>query len=128
MDCPICLEPISRNKKILKCNHAFHKSCVNTWLQRHDTCPMCRCLINYIEGKIKRKKYKISVNNSEIVFENDKITTVLYLVNIKLIKYNRWNTIRIYKRELNDNSIVEIKIKTKKPIKLFNEIKSKMIA
>ena len=128
MECPICLEPISKNEKILQCNHAFHKSCVDTWLQRHDTCPMCRSLINYIEGKIKRKIYKISVNNSQIVFENDNITTILYLVNVKTIKYNRWNTIRIYKRDLHDNSIVEIKIKTKKAMNLFNEIKSKMIA
>ena len=127
MDCPICLEPISTDKKILKCNHTFHKDCVNRWLLNHDTCPMCRGVINYIEGKIKRKKYNIYVDNSQIVFENKKITTIIYLVNIKKITHNGWNTIRIYKKDLCDNYIVEIKIKTKKPMKLFNKIKFKMI-
>jgi hypothetical protein len=128
MECPICLETIFKNKKILKCKHIFHKSCLNEWLINHDTCPMCRCLINYIEGKIKRKKYKIYVNNSHIVFEKDSVTTILYLVNVKRIKYNRWNTIKIYKKNTSDNSLVKLKIKTKNAMKLFNKIKSKMVA
>lgn len=46
-DCPICLNKIKCNEYIrkLKCNHLFHKKCVDNWLKRnieHANCPMCR--------------------------------------------------------------------------------------
>lgn len=28
--------------KKLPCNHIFHKSCLRSWFQRHQTCPTCR--------------------------------------------------------------------------------------
>ncbi len=40
--CPICMEMLHKDKSITKCNHMFHSSCLATWLQMHDTCPMCR--------------------------------------------------------------------------------------
>ena len=45
--CAICLETyeIERDENNvckINCNHNFHNSCINTWLNRHNTCPMCR--------------------------------------------------------------------------------------
>jgi hypothetical protein len=29
-------------RKIVECNHYFHQACVDSWLIRNHTCPMCR--------------------------------------------------------------------------------------
>ena len=42
--CSICLCMISENRKKLKCNHSFHKSCINTWLAKDVRCPICRTI------------------------------------------------------------------------------------
>ena len=42
--CSICLSMISDNRKILKCNHSFHKSCVSRWLASDARCPICRTI------------------------------------------------------------------------------------
>lgn len=47
VECLICLEGLKTNQvmRILKCDHLFHQSCVDRWLNDHrDTlpCPICR--------------------------------------------------------------------------------------
>jgi len=55
-ECTICLDKIKNtDKKVLSCNHIFHKNCVNTWLRETPNCPLCR----------KRQ------GNSRPVIEND---------------------------------------------------------
>ncbi|KAF8377259.1 hypothetical protein HHK36_030634 [Tetracentron sinense] len=45
IECAVCLSEFQEGEKIreLKCNHIFHKDCLDKWLQ-HDsaTCPLCR--------------------------------------------------------------------------------------
>lgn len=41
--CIICREDMhDRASKKLLCNHIFHTSCLREWLQRQQTCPVCR--------------------------------------------------------------------------------------
>lgn len=43
--CGICLKKIStgKNCKLLdNCNHKFHIKCINSWLSKKNTCPICR--------------------------------------------------------------------------------------
>ena len=43
--CPICLEEVidsDNNKKVLHCNHTFHKNCIDRWLRTRSQCPVCR--------------------------------------------------------------------------------------
>jgi hypothetical protein len=44
--CAICLDVLTsgtlRNITTLRCNHNFHKSCIDRWKVRKNTCPVCR--------------------------------------------------------------------------------------
>lgn len=43
-DCSICHEEFEQGNIALKlpCAHAYHETCVMSWLESHHTCPMCR--------------------------------------------------------------------------------------
>ncbi|KZV57678.1 hypothetical protein F511_03138 [Dorcoceras hygrometricum] len=43
--CPICLadyHPMDTVRCIPLCEHCFHSECIDEWLKRHGTCPLCR--------------------------------------------------------------------------------------
>ncbi|OWM86941.1 hypothetical protein CDL15_Pgr015977 [Punica granatum] len=45
LECTVCLarfEPLEVLRLLPKCKHAFHVECVDTWLDAHSTCPLCR--------------------------------------------------------------------------------------
>jgi hypothetical protein len=44
-ECPICIDKITDTdfvRLLPKCNHYFHKKCVDKWFKTNDTCPCCR--------------------------------------------------------------------------------------
>ncbi|KAF3454801.1 hypothetical protein FNV43_RR05249 [Rhamnella rubrinervis] len=44
-DCPICLGEFGEGEKVRilpKCGHGFHVKCIDTWLECHSSCPLCR--------------------------------------------------------------------------------------
>ncbi|XP_057767309.1 RING-H2 finger protein ATL43-like [Salvia miltiorrhiza] len=45
LECAVCLTRFEAEEVLRllpKCKHAFHVECVDTWLDRHSTCPLCR--------------------------------------------------------------------------------------
>ena len=40
--CCICLDNIRYNGIELKCNHIFHKNCIEEWKKYNNICPICR--------------------------------------------------------------------------------------
>ncbi|KNA13717.1 hypothetical protein SOVF_113880 [Spinacia oleracea] len=47
-DCSVCLGEFVEDddlRLLPKCNHAFHVSCIDTWLRSHSNCPLCRANI-----------------------------------------------------------------------------------
>merc|ERR1712223_2366152 len=44
-ECAVCLKAPELGDTQLKlpCSHKFHKDCVMKWLQKINSCPMCRC-------------------------------------------------------------------------------------
>jgi len=44
-DCLICLEKYKEKelyRELPKCNHYFHKKCIDKWLKSNAVCPICR--------------------------------------------------------------------------------------
>lgn len=48
--CSICLDPLQAQppvpRTILACNHTFHHTCISTWTNTQNTCPLCRVAIH----------------------------------------------------------------------------------
>ncbi|WCJ36099.1 RING/U-box superfamily protein [Euphorbia peplus] len=45
LECAVCLNRFEATEVLRllpKCKHAFHVECVDTWLDAHSTCPLCR--------------------------------------------------------------------------------------
>lgn len=42
--CVICMNIITL-VPIPLCKHKFCEPCIHKWLDKHDTCPMCRCVV-----------------------------------------------------------------------------------
>jgi len=58
VECSICLDtfpPHQQGTSELKCKHAFHSACIDDWIKKGGTCPLCRTLIDPTQGK---KDYK----------------------------------------------------------------------
>ena len=41
-ECCICLDKNNQSWSALPCGHAFHQTCILTWTNYHQTCPVCR--------------------------------------------------------------------------------------
>ncbi|KAJ4839875.1 hypothetical protein Tsubulata_003180 [Turnera subulata] len=49
LECAVCLskfEDIEILRLLPKCKHAFHINCVDQWLEKHSSCPLCRCKVS----------------------------------------------------------------------------------
>ena len=44
MLCSICLDTIEYTEKKLDCScvYVYHKNCINSWLSRKNSCPICK--------------------------------------------------------------------------------------
>ncbi|KAK4415557.1 E3 ubiquitin-protein ligase ATL42 [Sesamum alatum] len=45
LECSVCLakyEEVEILRLLPKCRHAFHIGCIDQWLEKHSTCPLCR--------------------------------------------------------------------------------------
>tara|TARA_B100001287_G_C22495098_1_gene440830 strand:- start:38 stop:448 length:411 start_codon:yes stop_codon:yes gene_type:complete len=40
--CSICLDEEKNNLSKLECGHLYHKNCIEEWLEKDLTCPICR--------------------------------------------------------------------------------------
>lgn len=47
VECSICLNPVESEGTIydIPCKHVFHENCLSKWLERQQTCPLCRAKI-----------------------------------------------------------------------------------
>lgn len=41
-ECPVCYEELTSGVYKTECGHAFHWKCMNRWMEKNNTCPICR--------------------------------------------------------------------------------------
>ncbi|KAE8710413.1 Ankyrin repeat family protein isoform 1 [Hibiscus syriacus] len=54
IECSVCLsrfEDIEVLRLLPECKHAFHVECIDEWLEKHSSCPLCRRKINANDPK-----------------------------------------------------------------------------
>ncbi|WJX58034.1 RING-type E3 ubiquitin transferase [Trifolium repens] len=62
-ECSVCLNEFHEDETLRllpKCSHAFHISCIDTWLRSHTNCPLCRASI--VSNNVTPE---VTVSNSE---------------------------------------------------------------
>ncbi|KAF5206578.1 E3 ubiquitin-protein ligase atl4 [Thalictrum thalictroides] len=67
-DCAVCLskfEPDDQLRLLPLCCHAFHSSCIDTWLASNHTCPLCRSTVHVDESDGYLKLISSSSRGSE---------------------------------------------------------------
>tara|TARA_B110000977_G_C11090636_1_gene496733 strand:+ start:1829 stop:2440 length:612 start_codon:yes stop_codon:yes gene_type:complete len=69
--CSICLDNINIGESFvtLQCSHKFHLHCIERWCQSHNTCPMCRNVIEQpsLQQSDQQRTQRIIVNNISTV-------------------------------------------------------------
>jgi len=138
-ECVICMEILNEYKD-LKCGHKFHVNCLDTWLQNHDICPMCRtqCVIkaNIIvepASQIQQTEYFIRANGligSEQLFHIfmlDILNNVVFRLSLNWIAKTEDGISHEVKDEFVGNSINFLFEKQQKPsIRVSNAIEYRL--
>ena len=100
MNCSICLSNLYFNKVCTDCNHTFHRSCLSTWLNNNNTCPLCRTPISMpinnsliyrlttMFSQLNRTPTQIQ-NNSPVTNDNNHIERIIDLQLERQIRLRR---------------------------------------
>ncbi|KAE9449955.1 hypothetical protein C3L33_18143, partial [Rhododendron williamsianum] len=82
VECAVCLSKLEKGEKIrnLKCNHTFHKVCVDTWLQQDSavTCLVCRSAVLPEEIMVKLRPQR---NDNQVYDRSDREEIVSLLLS-----------------------------------------------
>uniref|UniRef100_A0A803PDC6 RING-type E3 ubiquitin transferase n=1 Tax=Cannabis sativa TaxID=3483 RepID=A0A803PDC6_CANSA len=71
-DCSVCLSEFEEDETLRllpKCSHAFHVSCIDTWLRSHKNCPLCRAPI--VCGNVPVNPVDEEGESSEVRLEDE---------------------------------------------------------
>jgi len=80
-DCCICFDPLSQHRfvHIQGCDHAFHFTCINDYLNHELKCPICRHPIGDPQGKSPSGSMSINLSNNDCPgFPNSKAIEIVY--------------------------------------------------
>jgi hypothetical protein len=131
-ECPICYQTCDDTLNITTlCNHLFHKSCIDEWLDKINNCPICRYEPAYTHNVVSLDKIKNKINDNYHEIEIsyiDKYDYICYICNKKIL-YNRYtrtdDLINICCKCFNTTSIDKtnflIKIKKYDTIYFYNK-------
>ncbi|KAL8476244.1 hypothetical protein ACS0TY_028780 [Phlomoides rotata] len=74
-DCSVCLSEFEEDESLRllpKCSHAFHVTCIDTWLRSHQNCPVCRAPVMIVTSDGESSE-GTSSGNSESTVEIDEV-------------------------------------------------------
>ena len=69
--CVICLMEEPENVIKLKCQHMFHKDCINKWFQHSNRCPICRTNLRDFQDTILTNSTYSSDDEISLLEENN---------------------------------------------------------
>ncbi|MED6147124.1 hypothetical protein PIB30_041049 [Stylosanthes scabra] len=78
LECSVCLskfEDVEILRLLPKCKHAFHIDCIDHWLEKHASCPLCRHKVNPADESIFAYSNSLRrlVNNNSAAAEDSNI-------------------------------------------------------
>ncbi len=85
MQCSICLLDLKKDVRTLKCEHKYHKNCINEWISKNNTCPLCRDIISVIEASVATHVTVPSNNNIYCHIDKKKkkkVAVIFYILTI----------------------------------------------
>ncbi|XP_067420076.1 RING finger protein 148 [Emydura macquarii macquarii] len=73
--CVVCLEVYKPKDvvRILRCSHLFHRKCIDPWLLKHSTCPVCKCDI--LRAEETELSVKSEAESSQAVMPDEDLNT-----------------------------------------------------
>jgi len=122
-ECSICLDSITRKRKVLPCNHIFHSKCINKWFKNLHRCPLCL--------RFTRTKYKVThINALSFIFFTKTIFfhTNHLVFGKKIIKYQHIINMKLFQNIMRfqtmENKVYVISTYKKKTItEIFQQMK-----
>lgn len=67
IECTICFEKKLQDEMMkTKCNHIFCSTCLNYWLKKNITCPICRQIVYKFDNEIIKLLESINFKMNEI--------------------------------------------------------------
>tara|TARA_B110000285_G_scaffold211634_1_gene254478 strand:- start:130 stop:384 length:255 start_codon:yes stop_codon:yes gene_type:complete len=84
MDCSICFDKITgEEQSVLKCDHTFHKECIDKWFEKSHRCPLCRNSLFNISCSDRQQNYWERVTESDELIKAE--TNIIFRDNIDTI-------------------------------------------
>ena len=96
MSCSICLDDINGENmsNVDNCKHVFCFDCIKMWCEDHDTCPVCRSIIDSVSynndtfiPKFKKEKSYSSINSTDLFIYAYSYNTLRRLCGMPEINY-----------------------------------------
>jgi len=87
-DCAICFSAMDRQTAYAtECKHTFHVKCLQLWVNRAPTCPLCRA---NLAGQVDRlRKAFVAASPSSNVDEKISLETFLRMPGVRVLHHNR---------------------------------------
>nr|CAD1826812.1 unnamed protein product [Ananas comosus var. bracteatus] len=89
-DCAVCLCEFAaedRLRLLPLCGHAFHLSCIDTWLLSNSTCPLCRGVLFAPDDAVENPIFDFGYSSAEVLEQDEEIGCEKRVFSLRLGKF-----------------------------------------